>query len=219
MNFSLNNTFFKEFSFEHLRSTYPIIIKKYRFSLLLGIAGLIFFGYGLITLLSSSNSDDEIEYKPVVANQTNENKGTMVVDVSGAVVNPGVYKLSIDSRVWDGLIKAGGLSSGANREWVSKNLNLAAKLSDGGKIYIPTGQTGITSTMGSIKGENLGSVEGFIDINTASEGELDSLPGIGPVTAQKIIQNRPYSATEDLISKKVVTGKVFEKIKGKISVY
>src|SRR3990167_1586311 len=115
MNFSLNNTFFKEFSFEHLRSTYPIIIKKYRFSLLLGIAGLIFFGYGLITLLSSSNSDDEIEYKPVVANQTNENKGTMVVDVSGAVVNPGVYKLSIDSRVWDGLIKAGGLSSMANR--------------------------------------------------------------------------------------------------------
>lgn len=217
------------FSLQHLRSVYPIIIKKYRFPLLLGVVGLIFFVYGLIVLLSSGNSKDEIEYQPADTGQTKENKGTIVVDVSGAVVNPGVYRLGFDSRVQDSLIKAGGLSSEANRQWVAKNLNLAAKLTDGGKIYIPfvgEGIKGRTEVSKVSNGDNskvesgtVGSLTGLININTASESELDTLPGIGPVTAGKIIQNRPYGTIDELLSKKVITSKVFEKIKEKISVY
>ena len=63
------------------------------------------------------------------------------------------------------------------------------------------------------------SASGLIDINAASESELDTLSGIGPVTAGKIIDNRPYGSLEELVSKKAVSSSVFEKIKDHISVY
>ncbi len=59
----------------------------------------------------------------------------------------------------------------------------------------------------------------LININTASESQLDTLPGIGPVTAQKIIVGRQYGSIDELLSKKVVGAKVFEQLKDKISVY
>ena len=72
--------------------------------------------------------------------------------------------------------------------------------------------TGTTSTTGSIANSQ-------ININAASEQELDSLPGIGPIYAQKIINGRPYSSIDELLSKKIVGSKVFEEIKEKITVY
>lgn len=60
----------------------------------------------------------------------------MKIDVEGAVVTPSVYSITFDSRVQDGLIAAGGLSSSADRDWVEKHINLSAKLSDGIKLYI-----------------------------------------------------------------------------------
>lgn len=112
------------------------------------------------------------------------------------------------------MIAAGGLSARADREWVAKNLNLAMKLTDGAKVYVPA------------FGENAGApgssealVSGTININTGSASELDGLPGVGPVTAQKIIDNRPYSSVQDLLSKKAVNQKVFDNIKDKISVF
>ena len=59
----------------------------------------------------------------------------------------------------------------------------------------------------------------MVNINTASETELDALPGVGPVTAQKIISNRPYQKIDDLVSKKAVGASVFSKIKDQISIY
>jgi competence protein ComEA len=58
-----------------------------------------------------------------------------------------------------------------------------------------------------------------VNINTASESELDTLPGVGNVTAGKIISNRPYNALDELLSKKVVNTGVFEQIKDKITIY
>jgi len=191
-----------------------------------GIIGMILLGYGLIGLMASSSTSKDIIFEKgdessQEASAENKNLITkeIMVDVEGAVVSPGVYRLPQDSRIKDALIAAGGLSSSADRDWIAKNLNLAAKVIDAGKLYIPfTGENIRSSTSYSGMG-NASAMSDLININTASEQELDSLSGIGPVTAQKIINGRPFQAVEDLLSKKIVSSKVFEQIKDKISVY
>lgn len=137
----------------------------------------------------------------------------LMVDVSGAVQKPGVYALTANSRVQDALIKAGGFSSMADREYIAKTINLAQVVSDGMKIYIPP--LGDIIKAGEVSGANIGK----ININTASSTELDSLAGVGPVTVDKIISQRPYSSIDELLTKKSVTNSVFEKIKERVSVY
>ncbi len=139
------------------------------------------------------------------------------VDVSGAVVKVGVYQLKDGSRVEDAIAAAGGLNEEANREYVSKYLNMAQRLSDGIKIYIPfAGEDGIARQGAGIAGVNN---QSKININTASQIEIEALPGIGPVTAVKIISGRPYQQVADLLNKKAVSQSVFEKIKDQVAVY
>ncbi len=130
------------------------------------------------------------------------------VDVSGAVVSPGVYKLTEEARTKDALIAAGGLTDEADRVFVARIINLAQKISDGDKIFIPTAG-----------GEVAGVTTGIVNLNKATTDELMSLDGIGTARAQAIIKNRPYAKVEDLLTKKVVTKSVFEKIKDQITVY
>jgi competence protein ComEA len=192
----------------------------------LGLAGMIFLGYGLLTLVTPKDSKGEITFEAAsdVSPLAKEaEKKQLTVDVSGAVEKPGVYDLPADARIQDALIAAGGMSPDADREKVSKGINLAAKLIDGGKIYIPkVGESaavaGLASSGSTVLGTEIGN-SGTINLNTASASELDKLQGVGPVTAEKIISNRPYGSIEELVSKKVVSQKVFESIKGIISVY
>ncbi len=207
--------------FDFLRN----IPKSYYLPIVLFLGGLIFFSIGLIQLLHSEKqaTSQEISTKTSSSAISSTPLLTMQVDVEGAVVKPGVYKLPRDARVQDGLIAAGGLSSDADRAVVTKSLNLAAKLADGVKIYVPkvgeVQQNAVSSMNNAGESSVLGAQTGLININSASESQLDSLPGIGPVTAQKIISGRPYGAIEDLTAKKVVTNSVFAKIKDKITVY
>ncbi len=164
--------------------------------------GVLFFRNkgGVVVGLSST--------KVEVLNSPEESGGTLseiVVEVSGQVEKPGVYKLPFGSRVEDALIMSGGFSSSADRVWVEKSLNRAAKLSDGQKIYIP--QKGTSS------------LSNLININTADAKTLDTLPGIGQVYGQSIIEHRPYSNIEELLSKGILKTGVYEKIKDKITVY
>jgi competence protein ComEA len=180
------------------------------------------------------------------------------VDVSGAVDYPGVYELEESARVSDAIYTAGGLGSKADSEWVSHNINMAIKLNDGDKIYIPqkgeikqlpqeivtqeiknigneetkkdnpppqvagiaTSKPGVQQTAPPKETEKPQTAQtptdGKVSINTATSAELDVLPGIGPVTAQKIISNRPYATLEQLKEKKAVNNATFEKIKEKI---
>lgn len=140
------------------------------------------------------------------------------VDVSGAVLKPGVYQLKEGSRIEEAIAAASGFSGEANKEYISKYLNMAQKLSDGSKVYVPVeGEAGVTvSGGGSVTGA---STQAKININTSSQSELESLPGIGPVTASKIISARPYQETAELLNKKVVSKSVFEKIKDLVVVY
>lgn len=201
-------------SFHSLANRFAPILKQYWLPILLGFFGLILFVYGLIGLFGTSAKQDDIVFES--SSQADSKVQTqIVVDVEGAVESPGVYHVNSESRVQDAVIAAGGLSAQADREWVEKNINLAAKLKDGVKIYIPPlrqGFVGQASTLGEMSSN-------LININTASQGELESLPGIGPVTAQKIIEGRQYGSIEDLLDKKIVKSSVFEKIKEKISAY
>lgn len=201
------------------------ILRKYWIPIILGVLGLICLGYGLIGLMASKSSSDVALQKPSdqIGGNNSNNEPKVVVDIEGAIISPGVYELSKDSRMKDLIVKSGGLSAGADRNWFAKNMNLASKLTDGSKIYIPSiGEKVDTASINSSvmgAGTSQASQNGFISINTGTSSELDSLPGVGPVTASKIIQNRPYQTVEDLLSKKVVSSKVFSQIKDKISAY
>lgn len=146
-----------------------------------------------------------------------ESQKMISVDVSGAVNKPGVYQLMIGSRIEEAIVAAGGFAQTASGEYISKYLNMAQKLSDGSKVYVPL-EGDPASDVGSLPKVSAGQ-ESTLNINTASQSELESLPGIGPVTASKIISERPYQKIEDLIEKKIVGKSVFEKIKDSIVVY
>ena len=190
-----------------------------RFSLLL-LAGLILVGGGFYFFSKnfSGLSGDKVE---ILGESTGvaTTSGELVVEISGAVENPGVYKLSSGSRVNDLLIAAGGLGESADRSWIDKNINKAAKLVDGQKIFIRS--QGDDGSVKSEIGNDVGSSEvgGLITINSASQKELESLPGIGPVYAANIIEQRPYSDISELQTKKIIPQKTYDKIKDKISVY
>ena len=150
----------------------------------------------------------------------------LVVEISGAIEKPGVYKLSAGSRVEDLLIAGGGISADADRERMEKMVNRAAKLSDGQKIYIQsineqTLGAGASNLDGAKvdQGVTVVGAGSLTNINSASQSELENLKGIGPVYAQSIIEHRPYSNVEELASKGALKQGVYEKIKDSVTAY
>jgi competence protein ComEA len=107
--------------------------------------------------------------------------GDVVVDVTGAVERPGVYRLPAGARVTDAVGRAGGASGGALLEAI----NLAARLADGQQVVVP--KRGPAGTPLAAAGS---SEEGPISLGTATVEQLDTIEGIGPVTAQDIIEFR-----------------------------
>ena len=201
-------------------------ISENKFPVILFLIGLIVAGFGVLLYKNDYFAkDDEVQ----VLNASAEGQGInskIMVEVSGAVEKPGVYEFDSSARVNDALVAAGGLSGGADREWVDRIINKAAKLTDGQKVYIPTlNEQTATSTANNTGGDqtisstNAVNVQGLININTASSGELESLNGIGPVYAKKIVEYRPYSSVEELLSKKVIPNATYDKIKDAISIY
>lgn len=169
---------------------------------------LLSVGAGLFLFRTAGQSNSDIK---IISASQSAVLGEVVVHVDGAVKNPGIYKLAADSRVNDAVVAAGGLSQDAD----SARINLAARLSDGTKVYIPSHDDPVSAGLsGSVAGQVS---SGLININTATEAQLDTLPGIGPVTASKIISLRPYSSLNELLDKKAVSKSTFEKIKGLIS--
>ncbi|MDO8551893.1 MAG: ComEA family DNA-binding protein [bacterium] len=189
--------------------------------LFLALLGLVSIGVGIyIFYQKASVSEDKIEIIPL---ETKVISTTIAADIEGAIERPGVYRLPSGSRVEDLLIMAGGFSAQADRSFVEKSLNRAQKLTDGAKIYIPekgaAGSVGVTSASEGIVGASAGNAMGQVNINTATESQLDKLSGIGPVTAQKIINGRPYQSVEDLLTKKIVSKTVFNKILNQLTIY
>lgn len=131
------------------------------------------------------------------------------------------------------MVVSGGFSENADRTWTDKYLNRAAKLTDGHKVYIPkvapldfaqdersdrsSAKTREEDQTISLNFSSDSKV--LININSASLKELDSLPGIGQVYGQNIIEHRPYSNVQELLSKGILKKSVYEKIKDLITVY
>jgi competence protein ComEA len=109
--------------------------------------------------------------------------GDVVVDVTGAVARPGVYRLPAGSRVDDAVKRAGGATAKA----ATDSVNLAARLADGQQVVVPErAPGGATAATGAASAEE----GGPISLGTATAAELDTIDGIGPVTAQDIIDFR-----------------------------
>ena len=120
----------------------------------------------------------------------------MYVHVSGAVQEPGLYELPEGSRIAAAVEAAGGFSEDAATDGV----NLARVLFDGEQIVVPTIEEAAAGS--TSEGSSTTSSSSLVNINTASASELDTLPGIGPATAEKIIADReangPFTTIEDL---------------------
>lgn len=157
------------------------------------------------------------------------------VEISGGVAQPGVISLPEGSRLIDAVSAAGGWGERVDPLRVELCLNLAAPLEDGGAVRIPTrddrlllGLTGVEcgslyasaseiASSGETNGAGGGSATGGkIDLNRASAEELDTLPGIGPVTAAKIIaarKEKPFVIVDDLRDLKIISESVLQGIR------
>ncbi len=148
--------------------------------------------------------------------------GEIVVDVEGAVRSPGVYRLGTAARVRDAIGAAGGFSPRVDTERVARELNLAATLADGVQVRVPSRDDPAGATGGSSPTSGSGPAAGTrINLNSATQAELESLPGIGPVTAGKIIAARsstPFRTIEELRERGLVGQKTFDSLKALITV-
>lgn len=144
------------------------------------------------------------------------------VHIDGWIQNPGVYEIKENDRVNTIIEKAGGLKEGAS----IKSINLAARLSDGDKIYIPNREEEKQIETTEVKGNNTGTVKitknSKININKASISELKQITGIGESTANKIIDYRDnvgkFKKIEDIKEVKGIGDSKYESIKDKITI-
>ena len=180
---------------------------------------LIIIGLSLLTAifsllaifkLGNLTPKNAVENSQIKLTKSTSSNRTIVVDVEGAVSKPGVYQLEDDSRLLDAIKKGGGLNEEADRYLIAKTFNLAKKLTDEEKIYLPFLNERDNNYLSS-------DISTLASINSASSSQLELLPNIGPVRATKIIDNRPYSNLEELVSKKVLGEGTYNKLINLIS--
>lgn len=203
------------------------LVTTYKLPIAFTLLGVILLGGGVASnfsqIVPSSIKAEELPKSSIVSSENITKEIT--IDVSGAVKSPGVYQFEKDSRVEDAIRQAGGFSDSAHKQFVSKSLNLATKLVDGQKIYIPfEGELASITPVATLAAtqttaSNQTSLSNSpINLNTASQAELESLNGVGPATAAKIINGRPYNTVGELLSKKVVSKSVYDKIKAEVAI-
>ena len=177
---------------------------------------------GLLLFISRAPAGEPIKLLPAPT------KEPIAVHVVGAVPRPGLYEFAEGARVQDAIDAAGGLLASASVD----SINLAALLEDGQQLNIPykAGEEPSTSNPnddtslvlpGVTEETQSNSSQELININTASVEELDSLPGIGPTIAQRIIdyrdENGPFQTIEDILNVSGVGPSTFDQIKDLIT--
>lgn len=144
--------------------------------------------------------------------KTEKLEDNIIIDISGEIKNPGIYKMKGKVRLYEIIDKAGGLKEEAN----INSINQARYVKDGEKIIIPSSRNSQGMDKESISNEN-----NLVNINTASKEELLKLPGIGEVTAEKIINyrdNNNFTKIEDLKNVNGIGMATYNKLKDLICV-
>ena len=187
---------------------------KYLWGIAFGVVcGIL--GVGLLLLAVSQPRGEAIQLSPPAT------AAPLIVHITGAVVDPGVYSQTPGSRVMDVIQAAGGLTPDAD----STLINLAKMVEDGMQIWVPRQLVGDLEGNNPAKAEKdpgAGYPEGLININTATQIELETLSGIGPVTAKAIIQyrqeNGPFREIQGIQEVSGIGPVTFEKIREFITV-
>jgi competence protein ComEA len=175
--------------------------------LLLGLLATLTTGTALIAVVRSTAPPPAIEVTLPEASPTD---GVIKVYVSGAVAHPGIYQLQPGDRYADALAAAGGPTVDAD----TLAVNMARRARDEDHIHVPRAGEAVTSADGS--------AVVVLDLNTATLQQLDQLPGIGPVRAQKIVESRakdgPFTQTDDLVRRKIIPQSSLDQIRELIQV-
>ncbi len=178
-----------------------------------GLAMIAGFVVLISALFVARGSSQEVVAAPVPLEVEEVVVQTLMVDVAGAVVNPGVYSLPLNARVFEAIKAAGGLKKGAD----ASDVNQARILKDGEQIYIYPASTSSASAAKKVLRKN-----GPVMINRATVKEFESLDGIGPVLAGRIVAfrkaNGPFTAIEDLLKVPGIGSSTFAKFKEKLRV-
>ena len=203
--------------------------------IVIAIAGIVaiaimYFIYNKNQVKEDINIENEILVNNVSTNENNTNDDIVIIHITGSVKNPGIVKLKEGSRIEDAIEAAGGLTENAD---ITK-VNLAYVVEDGTKIKIPSASEediGDEDIIDSKSGDNIIIEENTvssnnstqtININKATEKEFETLPGIGPSLASKIIeyrnQNGKFESIEDIKNVNGIGDNKYEKIKDLITV-
>lgn len=167
------------------------------------IAAVCLLIFGVYQLVKTQNAKQE----PILVENIELPQEKIVVEISGAVKKPGVYRLEEGSRVIDLVKRSGGITDEADLIKLAEDLNMARLLKDEDRIFISfDGQKNINDNMNDQS-------NGEISINSASQSQLEELDGIGEKRALEIILQRPYQSVDELLEKEVLSKTLFEKIK------
>ncbi|HAA80984.1 competence protein ComEA [Thermoanaerobacter thermohydrosulfuricus] len=199
----------------------PYFSKKQQYAIvvilcfILAFSGYVIYkNYKLKNEFVVNASNESVPVERIVESEENKEKPLEIkVYVTGLVKNPGVYTMKEGERIIDAINKAGGPLEEADLT----NINLAQKVKDEQMIRVPKkGETNNISPTSTIQKNEK------ININTATKEELQTLPGIGPVTAERIIEFREnkgsFKKIEDIMNVPRIGPKMFEQIKDKITV-
>jgi competence protein ComEA len=143
-----------------------------------------------------------------------------VVDVEGAVARPGLVHVPPGGRVGDAIDLAGGFAADADLAGAAAALNLAQEVSDGLKVVVPA-VGDVPAAPGAVTGAAIDGSAGPIDLNRATEAELDTLPGVGPATIAKIVAARdeaPFATVDELRSRGIIGDATFGKLRELVAV-
>ena len=167
----------------------------------------------LSTLPPAAGPADGVAFEsPPPASEAGEASSELVVDVEGGVLAPGVHRLPAGARVGDAIVAAGGYAPDADLVAAAHSLNLAAPLVDGQQVYVPLLGEGATASRPG---------DGLVNLNLASAEELDTLPGIGPVTVGKIVaarEERLFGSLDELVERDVLTQGQLDRIRDLVTV-
>jgi len=171
--------------------------------------GFIFFGLWLVA------SGPERKQETILSPLIEESRDEIIVEIAGAVENPGTYQMGEGSRVSDLVKEAGGFSRRVDRTYLATQLNLAKKVVDEEKVYIKFFGEDLNTSKSNLN-EEVTNSSNLISINNATQSQLEELDGVGEKRALEIILQRPYQSIDELVSKSVVSASVIENNKGRL---